>query len=191
MNSVDRALETQLKNIEARTGRTRDQLAAHIHQHGVTKHSAIRDQLRQDFGLGYGDANTLAHYVAKAASHQAAPVPAATPDDVVNALYSGAKADLRPIHDAVMAAIGRFGAFEVAPKKGYVSLRRKKQFAMITPATKTRLEVGLNMNGVAPTSRLLAQPAGGMCQYKVHLTEPGEVDQELVDWIKQAYESAG
>ena len=161
MNRVDQARETQLKHIEARTGRTRDALTAHVQQQGVTKLSAVRDLLRHDFGLGYGDANTLAHYVATAASHQTAPVPTATPDDVVNALYSGAKADLRPVHDAVMAAISRFGPFELAPKKGYVSLCPKKQFAMITPATKTRLEVGLNVNGLTPTSRLIAQAAGG------------------------------
>ncbi len=34
-------------------------------------------------------------------------------------------------------------------------------------------------------------PPGGMCQYKVNLTDAKEVDKELIDWIKQAYESAG
>lgn len=109
----------------------------------------------------------------------------------MNALYAGAKGDLLPIHEKLMAAIAKLGPFEIAPKKGYVSLRRKKQFAMIGPATKTRVEVGLNMKGVRATGRLIEMPAGGMCQYKVNLTEVKEVDQELMDWIKKAYESAG
>jgi hypothetical protein len=90
-----------------------------------------------------------------------------------------------------MAAIDGFGPFEVAPKKGYVSLRRKKQFATIGPATNTRVEVGLNMKGVEPTERLLAIPPGGMCQYKVKLTDAHEVDGELLAWIRRAYDGAG
>jgi len=90
-----------------------------------------------------------------------------------------------------MTSIGKFGEFEVAPKKSYVSLRRKKQFAMIGPATATRVDVGLNMKGVPATDRLLAEKPGGMCQYKVKLTDPKEVDAELVGWIRQAYDSAG
>ena len=90
-----------------------------------------------------------------------------------------------------MAEIGQLGAFEVAPKKSYLSLRRKKQFAMIGPATNTRVEVGLNMKDVAATARLVELPRGGMCQYNVNLTDVGEVDAELLAWIKRAYESAG
>lgn len=47
------------------------------------------------------------------------------------------------------------------------------------------------MKGVAPTPRLVAQPPGGMCQYKVAVTGVDEVDRELVGWIRQAYDAAG
>jgi len=115
---------------------------------------------------------------------------AATPGDVLAEIYSGPKAELRPIHDKLLAAIEKFGAFEIAPKKNYVSLRRKKQFAMISPATKTRVEVGINVKGLKPTARLIEMPAGGMCQYKVNVTAVGEVDKELIAWIRQAYDNA-
>jgi len=72
----------------------------------------------------------------------------AEPDDVVAALYTGPKAALRPIHDALMARINAFGEFETSPKKSYVSLRRKKQFAMLGPATSTRVELGLNIKSL-------------------------------------------
>ena len=70
---------------------------------------------------------------------------------MLDAIYAGPKAAMRPIHDKLMAAIGRFGAFEVAPKKTYVSRRRKKQFAMFGPATNTRFDVGLNLKGASAT----------------------------------------
>jgi hypothetical protein len=191
MSSPEKALETQLKNIQSRTGKSLDALYAHIRESGLAKHGEIRDRLKRDLGLGHGDANTLVHLYLKSTQAGAAQGSGAAPGDVLDAIYSGAKAPLRPIHDRLMAAIQPFGPFEVAPKKGYVSLRRKKQFAMIGPATKSRVELGLNMKGVEATPRLLALPAGGMCQYKVHVTEAAEVDPELIAWIRQAYDSAG
>ena len=187
MDSVEQALQTQLKNIQTKTGRTFDELTAFIRASGLTKHGEIRDLLKRELGLGHGDANTLTQFHLKAAAAQPAP----SPDNVLDEIYAGPKAPLRPIHDQLMAAIAPFGAFEIAPKKGYVSLRRKKQFAMIGPATKGRVEVGLNMKGAPATARLIEQPAGGMCQYKVYVTHVAEVDQELCAWIKQAYDSAG
>lgn len=99
----------------------------------------------RDLGLGHGDANTLVHVALQSDGQRAAEAQGLSLEDVVNEIYAGGKAPLRPIHDQLMAAINQFGSFEIVPKKGYVSLRRKKQFAMITPATKTRVEVGLNM----------------------------------------------
>ena len=89
-----------------------------------------------------------------------------------------------------MTAVASFGEFEIAPKKTYLSLRRKKQFAMVGPATNTRVEVGLNMKGVPATSRLEALPPGGMCQYRVRLAEAGDVDKELLGWIRRAFDES-
>ena len=188
MSSVDKATETQLKNIQTRTGKTLDQLYDLIRKTGLSKHGEIRDMLKSDMDMGHGDANTLVHFYMK--SQSASPEPASS-DDVLDQIYTGPKATLRPIHDKLMQSISKFGEFEVAPKKAYISLRRKKQFAMIGPATNTRVEVGLNMKGVKGTERLNELPAGQMCQYKVKVTDPKEVDKELIDWIKQAYDSAG
>ena len=191
MNTVDKATETQLKNIQTRTGRTLDGLYALIRKSGLTKHGEIRDLLKRDLGLGYGDANALAGAFLKSAGQGASQVAGATSPDMLDELYAGAKAHLRPIHEKLMAAIAKLGPFEIAPKKGYVSLRRKKQFATVGPATKTRVDVGLNMKGIQATARLTELRAGGMCQYRVSLMEADGVDRELMAWIKQAYEGAG
>jgi len=191
MSDLEKALATQLANIEKRSGKSLSELAAIIRASGLVKHGEIRDMLKRDLGLGHGDANTLTHYALKSDGQSAAASSGLKVDDVVAALYAGPKASLRPIHDKLMAEINKFGEFEIAPKKTYVSLRRKKQFAMIGPATKTQVEVGLNVKGLAPAERLIEQPPNSMCNYKVRLSVIAEVDAELITWIKQAFQSAG
>ena len=185
-----KALETQLANIQKRSGKSLKELSAIIASSGLVKHGEIRDMLKNKLGLGHGDATALVHVVLKSDGQSAAAEQGLSPEEVMDGLYTGAKASLRPIHDKLMLQIRKFGPFEVAPKKTYVSLRRKKQFAMIGPATNTRVEVGLNMKGVKGTERLEELPPGGMCNYKVRVTSPGEVDAELVAWIRTAFEAS-
>ena len=116
---------------------------------------------------------------------------ALSPDEALDAIYAGAKAALRPIHDKVISDVDQFGAFEITPKRTYLSLRRKKQFAMIGPATNTRVEVGLHLKGVDGTGRLVLVPPGGMCTHVVKLTSVADVDAELIGWIRAAYDAAG
>jgi hypothetical protein len=182
MSDVDRALETQIANLQTRSGKTLAEIHARIRESGLEKHGEIRDMLKRDLGMGHGDANTVVHLYLNAGP------PA---NDPLQEIYAGPKAALRPVHDRAMEEIAKLGAFEVAPKKAYLSLRRKKQFATIGPATKTAIEIGLNMKGVAGTERLVALPPGQMCQYKVRIGSASEVDRELLTWIRTAYESAG
>ena len=94
---MDKAVATQLANIEKRTGRSLDDLAAIIRNSGLSKHGEIRDMLKKDLGMGHGDANTLVHVVLK--SDGASAARDTSPDDVVAAIYSGPKAHLRPVHE--------------------------------------------------------------------------------------------
>jgi hypothetical protein len=111
--------------------------------------------------------------------------------DVVDELYSGKKAALRPIHEVIWPEALKLGLFETNPKKTYLSLRRKKQFAMLGPATNTRVELGLNVKDLPPDPRLIEQPKGRMCNYIVKLRDPTQVDDQLLSWLKAAYDSAG
>lgn len=189
MSSLDKAVQTQLENIQKKTGKSLDELTAFVKKSRLTKHGEIRDMLKEKLGLGHGDANTLTHIVLNSDNASAAKDKSA--DVVLDEIYTGAKAGFRPIHEKLMKEIGTFGEFEIAPKKGYVSLRRKKQFVMIGPKTNTRFEVGINAKDLKKNARLLEQPKGSMCNYIVNLTDAKEVDAELVAWIKSAYEDAG
>ena len=123
---------------------------------------------------------------------RSADAPAAGSDDLVDAQYSGTKAALRPIFEALEKAIKAFGPdIEFSPKKAYVSLRRSKQFGLIQPTTATRVDVGLVLKGVAPADRLEASGSfNAMVTHRVRVGSMNEVDKELVAWLRQAYEKA-
>jgi hypothetical protein len=194
MTDPQAAVVTQLNNIQSRTGKTIAELLAAVRASGLAKHGERRGWLMEQFKLGYGDANTVAHFVDKPLPPlDGAPVPAAADagGDPLDAIYTGAKAHLRALHQKLQARIDAFGAHEQAPKKTYISLRRKKQFAMLGPATKDQLELGLNIKSLPADPRLKPQPAGKMCNYTVRFGSEAEIDAALVGWIKAAYDAAG
>jgi len=106
---------TQLANLEARSGRTLAELATLVKPSGLTRHGEVRDMLKRELGMGHGDANLLVHHVPQ--SDGAAAASRKGHDQVLDEIYAGPKAALRPIHDAVMAAIGGFGDFEIARRR--------------------------------------------------------------------------
>lgn len=191
MATLDKATATQIANIEKKTGKTLVQLTAAVKRCGKQKHGEIRSWLMETYGIGHGDANTLTHVALKSDGERAANASGASPEDVLQTIYSGKKEHLRPIHDKLMTAISKFGDFEIAPKKGYVSLRRKKQFAMLGPKTNERFELGLNLKDEIKDARVKAAPPGGMCQYVVPLTSANDVDASLLAYVKRAYDAAG
>lgn len=190
------AVVTQLRNIQAKTGRSIGELQAAVAASGLAKHGERRSWLMVQFKLGYGDANAVVHFMGQPlpALEQgrapAPPQPVAAGGDVLAALYSGTKAHLRPLHEAVMAVLETWGPFEVAPKKAYVSLRRKKQFAMLGPATQSQIEIGLNAKDLPAHPRLKALPPGGMCPFSTRLAHVAEVDALLQGWLRQAFDAA-
>ena len=106
---------------------------------------------------------------------------------------AGAKAHLKPIYDAIISAVRDLGDdVEVAPKKSYVSLRRKKQFAIVQPSTKIRVDLGLNLKGVVATDRLEASGSfNAMVSHRVRLESDAQVDAQLRTLLETAYNAAG
>lgn len=184
MADTEKAVATQIANIEKQTGKTLAQLTAAIKKSGKTKHGEIRAWLMETYALGHGNANVVAHLALKADEPS-------TGGDVLDEIYANKKAHLRPIHDKLMKAIAKMGEHEIAPKKGYVSLRRKKQFAMLGPKTSDRFELGLNLKDDIKDTRVKIVPPGGMCQYIVPLTSADEVDEKIIGYVKKAYDAAG
>ena len=177
---------SMIANLEEKTGKNLAGWLEITRASGLEKHGQIVKLLKSEHGMTHGYANLVAHETLREGTEQP------TEDDLVDSQYSGAKADLRPVYDSLIREISKFGAdLEVAPKKAYVSLRRNKQFGIIQPSTKTRLDVGINLKGAESTERL--EPSGSfnaMVSHRVRLSSADEVDSELVTWLKEAYEAS-
>lgn len=187
MTSVDDAQVTQIRNIEAQTGKSLDELIQSGLATGTDKHTAIRKFFQDEYGLTYGNANTLAILTRDKLKGAAG-----EEENFVDVQYSGKKEGLRPIYDKLVAAIEGFGDdVEIAPKRTYVSLRRNKQFGLIQPSTATRVDVGINLSDVPPTDRLEASGSfNSMVSHRVRLSSPDEVDGDLIGWLQLAYDQA-
>lgn len=190
MADPNAALLTQVKNIQAKTGKTLAELHALLATSGLSKHGEKRAWLMAQLGLGYGDANTVVHFEGKPLPELGAPAAEPAAGDALDAIYAGNKALLRPLHEALMAKLAALGSFEVAPKKAYVSLRRSKQFAMVGPATAKQIEIGLNCKTLPEHPRLKAEKPGGMCQATTRIEGEAQIDAELMGWLKAAYDAA-
>ena len=185
MAAADDALASMIANLKEKTGKSLDQWVAIARKTGLAKHGEIVKHLKSEHDMGHGYANLVAQKTL------AGDTPAGD-DALLEAQYAGAKAGLRPMYNAIIAAVGKFGSdVEIAPKKTYVSLRRSKQFALVQPTTATRIDVGINLKGVEPGGRLEASGSfNSMVTHRVRVGSPAEVNAELIGWLKKAYASA-
>lgn len=185
--SPEEMLQTMIANLKEKTGKTLPQWLKVTRASGLGKHGEIVKLLKSEHGMTHGFANLVAQMTLNESAGAAA-----GGDDLVGAQYAGAKAPLKPIYDKLVASVSKFGKdVELAPKKAYVSLRRNKQFAIIQPSTKTRLDLGINLKGEPPTERLESSGSfNSMVSHRVRLTSESDVDKEVIAWLKQAYASA-
>jgi hypothetical protein len=185
---VDAALQSQIRNIEATYGKSLDHWFAVIDASGLTKHNQVVAMLKADHGLAHGAAHRVSLLARQ--RHDAG---AAQGADPVGALYTGAKAALRPLHEALLGQIRALGPLDIAPKKGYLGLRRRKQFAMVQPSTASRIDLGLILPATTPATGRL-EPAAGfnpLFTHRVRITAATDLDDELRGWLAAAYALAG
>ena len=184
---IDKAMQSMIDNLYKNTGKSLEQWIDIVKKENMAKHGEILKFLKEKHGLTHGFANLVAH---KANATDAGS--AENQDDLITKQYQG-KEQLKPVYQKIMAEIEKFGNdIEIAPKNAYVSLRRKKQFALLQPATKTRFEIGIILKGQEAQGKLeKINTANAMCSHKINVAGVDDVDAEVFDWLRKAYENAG
>ncbi len=179
---MDKALQTMISNMPEKTGKSLEEWKKILKAKSFEKHGAAMKFLKGEHGVTHGFANTIIA-LSKDTNESAG--------DLIKAQYNG-KQNLLPIYKKLLTVVDAFGSDIVkTPKKTSVSIIRKRQFALIKPATKSRIDLGLKIKDKPTTDRLEnSGPFGTMCTHRVQLTDVEQVDHQLVGWLKEAYEQA-
>jgi hypothetical protein len=146
--------------------------------------SAITSWLKEEFDLGPG------HSMAIVATFKEQPA-----DEVrMSKQFAGAKAAWLPVFDSLVESLRGLGAVELAPTDTYISLvkpgARPAKFGIVA-LTSDRMDVGIKLKAAEATGRFeVAGSWNSMVTHRVRITEPAQVDAELLDWLRRAYEAA-
>lgn len=174
----------QLANIQDSTGRTVAEFATEVQAAGLEKHGAIVSHFKFQHGLTHGNANALAHAVREQLAGGRV-----SDEELLDNQYSGAKAPLRPIMEAITHRAQSLGDdVTVVVQKTGVSLRRAKQFALVQAPSSKRVQLGLNLDSTPPGGRV--EETSGMCTHKANVTSLDQVDDEVESWLSAAYDRA-
>ena len=183
--NTSRIFDRMEDSLLEKTGKPLNHWIDVVKKTGIDKHKEIIDYLKSEHDFTYGFANLVALKARKAdaASHDET--------DLVESQYRG-KENLKPIYEKILHEIKSFGDdVTITPKKDSVSCIRKRQFALIKPATKTRIDLGLKLKNVPVQGKLEnSGPFGTMCTHRIQLNSLEDVDHEVLNWIKEAYQKS-
>ncbi|HEY1013841.1 MAG TPA: DUF4287 domain-containing protein [Herpetosiphonaceae bacterium] len=181
------SFQAYLDTVKAKTGKTPDDFRALAAEKGLATHGELVAWLKADFGLGHGHANAVAHVIAQADK------PPVTKDAALDALFPGPKAAWRPAYDALAARLAEFGSdLKLAPNRTYVNIQRgAKKIGIVQMSAADRMDIGIKRKGVAPTERFEEAGAwNSMVTHRVRISDPSQIDADVLDWLRQAYDAA-
>jgi hypothetical protein len=179
--------QAYLDSIKAKTGKTPAEFRALARDKGLlgpgVKAGEVVRWLKEEYGLGHG------HAMAMYGAIKPADGPRQSADEAVAAHFAERRAGWRQTYDRLIASVAQFGSdVSEQPAKSYISLVRDGKKFAIVKVTSERFDVGIKLKDTAPTGRLTA--AGGwnaMVTHRVAVANPGEVDPELIRWMRSAY----
>jgi hypothetical protein len=177
---MDKTLKTMIDNMPEKTGKSLEEWIKILKGKSFEKHSEAVNFLKTEYQVTHGFANTIVIL----SKEENTPI-----EDLVADQYKGKEA-LFPLYEQLISYVKTLGPdVTITPKKGSVSIIRKRQFLLIKPAAKTRIDLGFKLKDKAITDRLEnSGPFGTMCTHRVRISSVDEMDSELKSWIKEAYD---
>jgi predicted transport protein len=179
--------QSYLDTIKAKTGKTPDDFRKLAKEKGLTKAKEVTDWLKEEYGLGYGHAGAIWHVIGHADNVKA------SPDDRLAKHFVGKKETWRKPYDALAAKINKFGAdVEISPNMSYINVvRGTKKFAIVQVSSAERLDIGIKLKGLKAQGRLESSGSwNAMVTHRIKISDVKEIDKELLEWLKQAYDQA-
>ncbi len=179
--------EASLRNAKERTGHTLDEWIRIVKKSGPEGEKARIAWLKQEHGV----TTNYALWIAKR-SDGGGGAEDYDPDSLVEEMFAGKKAALRPIYDRVLElAFGLGKDVKASPGKTIVPFYRKHVFAQVKPTTNTRIDVGFAFKDMKPTGKLVATGGfekGDRITHRIPAESVAGIDAEVKKWLKHAYE---
>jgi hypothetical protein len=182
--------------LKQKTGRTLEEWLKYIKKEGPPDEKERRVWLKETHGLGTNTAWWLAERSAGKGAESGDPdlyLESAERD--VEKMFSGGKAHLRPVYDALLKLGLKTGKeAKACPCQTIVPLYRNHVFAQIKPTTQKRIDLGFALGDTKPTGRLI--DTGGFAKkdritHRIPITSVDEIDDEVKHWLKVAYDRDG
>jgi predicted transport protein len=175
------------KGLIEKTGKSLYHWIKVVRDSQLEKHGEIIKFLKAEHGFTHGFANFVS---LKSRGTDAA---SKNDDELINQQYSKGKEHLKPIYELLISKVRELGDdIQIIPKNSNVSVRRKRQFLLIQPSTKTRMDLGLKLNNSEPGNRLLnSGNFGSMCSNRMVIENKEAIDDVVLGYIRQAYIDAG
>ena len=180
------SFQAYLDNIQTKTGKRPAEIVDMVRAQGLSKPAEIVAWLKSELGLGHG------HAMAIVSLMRGEGRPARSVDDKVATYFSGSKAKWRRAYDRLLDQVQGFGT-DVGVSHGatYLSLLKSGRKFAIVQAVGGRMDIGVKLEDAAAAGRL--EEAGAwntMVTHRVRITDDGQLDEEVVEWLKQAYAKA-
>ncbi|WP_420388084.1 DUF4287 domain-containing protein [Roseivirga sp.] len=187
MATPEEMLQTMIANMPEKTGKSLTEWHDVLSKTGLQKHGELMKVLKGDHGVSHGFANTIAQLYLKPELLK----PQTTSAENLDTELLKGKEDMTEVFNKTKSMFESVnGEVEFSYKKTYISLRTpKKQFAILQPSTKTRVDIGLNLKGVDPEGKVEAAGSwNGMVSHRIKASSVDDLDG-LEDWFQQAYDA--
>jgi len=182
-----------IKELKQKTGRSLEEWLTYIKKSGPKDETGRRAWLKEEHGLGTNTASWLAERAEGKGEESGDPdLYLAAAERYVEKMYSGGKAKLRPLYDALLKLGQKTGKeAKACPGSTIVPLYRNHVFAQIKPTTQTRIDMGFALGDMKPTGRLI--DTGGFARkdritHRIPITSMDDIDDEVKHWLKVAYD---
>ena len=176
------------KNLPAKTGRTFEEWVELTRKEGLPSRKERVAWLKSAHGLG----TVTANFIAADAEGRSIVDTYADEAALLDAMYAGEKAALRPLHEDLAKAAHKLGGdVDLTVCKTYVGIRRNRQFAIIKPATRGRVNLGLALPGTKAGGRLLNAGSIGNdpMTHRIEIASKKDIDVDVTRWLKAAYDA--
>ena len=185
-------VQKAIQELPSRTGKSLDEWIKLINKSGPKTEVERREWLKTKHGLGTNYTKWLAERAEGKGEDGDPETYLRAAEGYVEKMFSGSKASLRPIYDALLKlGLGIGKDVKACPCQTIVPLYRNHIFAQIKPTTHTRIDLGFALKDMKATGRLI--DTGGFAKkdritHRIPISAVKEIDDEVKRWLKIAYE---